>query len=226
MRRAANTEAGTPAPVSRKLKGRDASTTLPSLERRDLVSFEQQANGPGLATLPSDESLSPERFQRFMNSWRCDAKERLKIGLGRRPSIQLRVRIDEGQILTLPRRVPEPDDGRPDHVPAGIDCPFEASIDSLQRPTKVFLSRLILRRHRGLLEVLHESVELIGIDLEADECTAHTTCSEQVVEHTMRVDVREENVALPRGDVHEEGWWHRPVVSERGTTYLAMHQGE
>jgi hypothetical protein len=62
---------------------------------------DEQLNAAGDAGLALDQSGAFEGKNHLMDRGRRDAKEALEIGFGRGPAVELRISLDEGQILTL-----------------------------------------------------------------------------------------------------------------------------
>jgi len=65
------------------------------------LGFDEELNASGDAVLASDQSGAFEGKNHLMDRGRRHTKEALEIGLGRRSAVELRVGMDEGQILTL-----------------------------------------------------------------------------------------------------------------------------
>lgn len=70
------------------------------MEPRQLVVGNCHFDRAGLAGNTADQTSPLELDDHLVDGGRGDLEEPLKIGLGRRPSVQQRVRRDERQVLT------------------------------------------------------------------------------------------------------------------------------
>lgn len=132
-------------------------------------------------------------------------KECLQVRLSRRASMQARVGEDEGEVLSLFRRVDGANAGGAQHVPSRIHRPAQSGVDSPERLAEPIHRVIMLRRVRRLFETRHELVQLWLIKVEGDERTSHSCLSKDFVQRVGRLDVCEQHVALTERHVNRSG---------------------
>jgi hypothetical protein len=71
------------------------------LQFREFRGWHEDSHGPRLARGAFDETVGVKSEQHLVDRWRSDTKEALQIGFGRWASVDLRVVVDEGQVLAL-----------------------------------------------------------------------------------------------------------------------------